>query len=53
LRVRLSELDPHLALLAPRQPDVHPDQDRSVGHWNKNPTMIRMNPTYCGWRRRA
>jgi hypothetical protein len=20
----------------------------SVGHCNKNPNMIRMNPTYCG-----
>ena len=25
----------------------------SVGHCSKKPNMMRMKPTYCGWRIRA
>ncbi len=25
----------------------------NVGHWNKNPSMMRMKPSYCGWRTSA
>lgn len=29
------------------------DTVSTVGHWTRNPTMIRTKPTYCGCRTRA